>query len=80
MTKVEKENLKVIINIMANDFNFYSKKAVQHREEGNIENARYCSYQSEYCIQYLNYFRYSNFINFTIKNDKYEQVEIEFLF
>lgn len=26
MTKVEKENLKVIINIMANDFNFYSKK------------------------------------------------------
>ena len=80
MNKVEKENLRVIITLVADDFNFLSKKAYQYREEGDREKASYCFFQSLTCIQHLDYFKHSNFIDYTIKNNKYEQVEVEFLF
>ena len=45
MTKVEKEKLRVVIYLIADDFNFLSKKAYQYREEGNRENASHCFFQ-----------------------------------
>ena len=42
MTKVEKEKLRVAITLIADNFNFLSKKAYQYKEEGNRENASHC--------------------------------------
>ena len=80
MTKVEKEKLRVAITLIADDFNFLSKKAYQYREEGNRENASHCFFKSTACIEHLSYFKHSNFIDYTIKNNKYEQIEVKFLF
>ena len=80
MTKVEKEKLRVAIYLIADDFNFLSKKAYQYEEEGNREKASHCFFKSMTCIEHLSYFKHSNFIDYTIKNNKYEQVEIKFLF
>ena len=80
MTKVKKEKLRVIISLIADDFNFLSKKAYQCSIEGDRHGERHYFFKSMTCIEHLNYFKHSDFIDYTIKNDKYEKVEVEFLF